>query len=279
MNYKKYVFGDLSFKRFLKSFLFIYFCISMFGCFIADNLIFQPHKSSYGKDNLIVEKIPREDASDLNIIYLENPKSKYTILFSHGNAEDLGDIYPFLLEYNSKGYSVIGYGYQGYGQTEGISSEKNCYRDINDVFNYLTEIMKIPEKQIILHGRSVGGGPTVELSSKKKVAGTIIESTFMSAFRVITYYPILPFDRFNNIGKINKITSPIMFIHGKEDKVIPFYHSLNLKDEFNGKSSNYWIENAGHNNILSLARNKYWEKIAEFVELIDSLNKELKVLK
>ncbi len=279
MNYKKYVFGDLSCKRFLKSFLFIYFCISMFGCFMADSLIFQPHEASYEKNNSIVEKIAREDASDLNIIYIENPKSKYTVLFSHGNAEDLGDIYPFLLEYDSKGYSVIGYDYQGYGQTKGISSEENCYRDINDVFNYLTKKKKIAAEQIILHGRSVGGGPTVELASKKKVAGTILESNFMSAFRVITYYPILPFDRFNNIGKINKITSPIMFIHGKEDKVIPFYHSQNLKNEFEGKSDSFWIDDAGHNNILQVARKKYWEKIAEFVELIDSLNKELKVLK
>ena len=62
--------------------------------------------------------------------YFPNKHSKYTILYSHGNAEDLGTLQGLLEYYQHQGLSVFAYDYEGYGHSEGTPNEANTYRDI-----------------------------------------------------------------------------------------------------------------------------------------------------
>lgn len=48
----------------------------------------------------------------------------------------------------------------------------------------------------------MGGGQAIDLASRQKVGGLVVESSFVSAFRVLTRIPILLFDKFVNIDKI-----------------------------------------------------------------------------
>ncbi|MCG6535360.1 MAG: alpha/beta hydrolase [Syntrophales bacterium LBB04] len=261
---KKILIGDFTFKRLIKSVLFIYFFFFFFGLIFPENLIFRPPHPSYLKlnDGFILKTA---DKNNLYCIYLKNPDSKYTIVYFHGNAEDLGQILPFLEEYRDRGFSIFSYDYRSYGQSTGKPEEKKLYQDLNLIYNYLTGTLNIPASNIIIHGRSVGGGLATELASKKSCTGLILESSFVSAFRVLTRIPIFPFDMYKNIDKIKNIKAPILVIHGMNDHVISFWHGNKLFEKANAPKTSFWVEGAGHNDLLDIAGVNYWIIIKNFI--------------
>jgi pimeloyl-ACP methyl ester carboxylesterase len=141
---------------------------------------------------------PAPDGVALLAVHLPNPQAVYTVLFSHGNAEDIRDVAPLLNEIHESGFGVFAYDYRGYGTGDGVPTEENAYKDIDAAYAYLTGTLGVAPARIIAYGRSLGGGPAVDLASRKPLTGLILESTFVTAFRVRTHIPILPFDKFRN---------------------------------------------------------------------------------
>lgn len=266
---RRLLIGDFTVKRLVRSFIFIYACICLYVFFTADSKIFLPQPSSY-QDTSEILKLTSADNIQISAVYLPNRASRYTILFSHGNAEDLGDIQPVLEQLHSIGFSVFAYDYRGYGTSQGRPSEHNAYRDIDAAYNYLTQNLSIPPQQIIAYGRSVGGGPTVDLAVRQTIAGLILESTFMSAFRVVIPFPIFPFDKFHNIDKIKKVKCPVLVMHGKADEVVHFQHGQRLFAVAPEPKRYLWVEQAGHNDLMWVAGDRYAATLKEFAHLLQS---------
>lgn len=66
------------------------------------------------------------------------PSSRYTLLFSHGNAVDLGQMCSFYIGLGSRiNCNVFSYDYSGYGVSTGKPSEKNLYADIDAAWQAL----------------------------------------------------------------------------------------------------------------------------------------------
>ena len=260
--------GKFSIFRLIRSILIIYVLIGLYGLFFSDRLIFLPRPSSYQETPDFV-KLESGDKVEITGIYLPLPKAKYTILYSHGNAEDLGKILPRLRDLRDIGFNVFAYDYQGYGTSQGRPSVKGAYQDINTAYEYLTQKLGIPANQIIVYGRSVGGGPSVDLASREPVAGLVIESSFTTAFRVVTRVSIYPFDKFPSINKIKNVNCPVLVIHGNVDRVIPFSHGQELFATANQPKLSFWVNGAGHNNLLEVAGEKYVKVMGEFVKLIE----------
>ena len=154
---RRLLLGEFTFKRLVRSLIFIYIFFGLYVFFVADRMIFLPQPSSY-QDTSAILKLRTADRIQLSAVYLPNPTSTYTILYTHGNAEDLGDIQPVLQKLREIGFSVFAYDYRGYGTSQGQSSERNSYRDIDTAYNYLTQQLGVPAQRIIAFGRSVGGG-------------------------------------------------------------------------------------------------------------------------
>ncbi len=264
---KKILMGDFTIIRLFCSLTFIYVCVVLFAHFYSNRMIFLPQKPSYEHNSGII-KIHSENGVEISALYLSNPNSEFTILFSHGNAEDLGDIRDFLEIMQIKGYSVFAYDYQGYGTSSGRPSEKNAYKDIDAAYEYLVKQLNVSADRIIAHGRSVGAAVAIDLASHRKLAGLIVESSFVSAFRAVTRIRVTPFDKFNNIDKIKKIKCPILMIHGKDDRIIGLWHSEKLFEAANKPKLKFWVDGAGHNNLLSKAGIRYWGIIEEFTDMI-----------
>ncbi len=230
--------------------------------FSADRLIFQPPPSSY-RDNSEIIKLTSANGAKISAKHFPNASAKYTILFNHGNAEDIGTTEYFLEDLRGSGFAVFTYDYQGYGTSEGKSGERKSYEDAQAALRYLTENLKIDPNNIIVHGRSLGGAIAIDLVSREKCSGLIVESSFVSAFRVVTKYPIFPFDKFQSLKKLKQIDTPILFIHGKSDELIPLWHSEMMFAAANEPKFSLWIE-GGHNDIFPLNRKSYLERIRDF---------------
>lgn len=265
--------GELSIKRLIYSLIFIYtfFCLYVF--FVADSKIFLPQPSSYS-DTSDILKLTTHDQIQLSAVYLQNPASKYTILYVHGNAEDLGDIQLILRQLRDIGFSVFAYDYRGYGTSQGQPSECTAYRDIETAYNYLIQQLTVPAQRIIAFGRSVGGGSVVDLAVRKPLAGLIVESSFTTAFRVVLPFPILPFDKFPNIHKIKRVTCPVLIMHGKADNVIPFQHGQKLFAAANEPKLSLWVERADHNDFMWVAGEQYADILRKFAQLIEKTQRE-----
>ncbi len=253
----------------LAIYLITFYLLGSIGSYlIADRIIFHPRPISYRDSDSII-KIKVTKAEKIAAIYLKNPTAKFTILYSHGNAEDLGRIAETLQQLTKHGFSVMAYDYRGYGLSNGQPSEANVYQDANATFNYLTDKLKIPKNRIILFGRSLGSGPAVDLASREAVAGLILESPFTSTVRVATKIKILPFDRFDNIAKIGQVKCPILIFHGTKDAIIPFSHGKQLYAEANNPKIFSPVKGAGHNNVASTAGTAYWQQIDLFIKQLN----------
>ena len=262
--------GEFSFWRLVRSILFLYISIGVWAYFCSDALIFQPQRASY-RDYRQIIKLIKSDRPTISALYLANPKAQYTILYSHGNAEDLGDILPNLQAIRAIGFSVFTYDYRGYGTSQGQPTVKGVYEDIDTAYAYLTQTLLVPPSRIIIYGRSVGGGPSVDLARRKPVAGLVLESTFVSAFRVVTHISLYPFDKFPNLNKIKQVNCPLLIIHGTDDEVIPFWHGQELFAVAEQPKRFLQVEGARHNDVLWVAGEQYAEVLHEFVSLISAI--------
>ncbi|MGY2717799.1 abhydrolase domain-containing protein 17 [Thermostichus sp. MS-CIW-19] len=246
----------------------VYGYLLWLGWFQSERLIFLPRPASY-QDGDAIFKLTTADGLQISAVYLPNPEATYTLLYSHGNAEDLGDILPRLAGLQQGGFAVLAYDYRGYGTSEGIPSEAAAYKDIEAAYAYLVE-QGIPPERILVYGRSVGGGPSVYLAAQKPVGGLILESTFVTAFRVLTRIPLLPFDRFDNLSRIAQINCPLLILHGTQDRLIPFWHAEALYQAARDPKRLVPIEGADHNNLLQVAGERYLPILHQFVaELVD----------
>jgi len=240
----------------------------------SNSIIFQPQPSSYSSVALaasLAKLAPPGQLLQLNsgsekitALYLPNPRARYTLLFSHGNAEDIGEDLFFLQSFYNAGFSIFAYDYRGYGNSTGEPSEKGVYEDVFAAHDYLTTQLHVPPGQIISMGRSLGCGAAIHLAARRQVAGLIVEAPFLSAFRVLTRVQLLPWDKFNNARDIRKIHVPVLVIHGRNDQIVPFWHGEKLFALANQPKTFLPIDSAGHNDVVLLAGKKYVAALQDF---------------
>jgi len=241
--------------------------VFIYGC--ADKMIFHPPQASYRQQDGVIRTLTAQKDM-IAAMYRPADANSFVLLFSHGNAEDIGQNEDFFELANQRGLGVFAYDYRGYGLSDGAASEKNSYQDITAAYRYLTETLHIPPQRIIILGRSVGSGPSVWLATQKPAAGLILESPFVSAFRAVTRYPILPFSPYNNLARIKDVKCPVLIIQGKQDEVVGFWHGPKLFEAANETKMHYWVEGAGHNDLLWVAGEEYWKTLKRFKEMLST---------
>jgi len=251
---------------------------------IVESLTFHPpdrQKTAEIFESRTVKRFQRftrtERGNDICMLWFNFDK-EFTILYSHGNAEDIGLSYRALKKLSDKvGVNLLAYDYSGYGLSGGKHSEKAAYADIRAAYEFLTEEEGVPADTIIFFGRSLGSGPTTDLASNTKVgAGLVLQSPLASAIRCVMGASAAVFDFmdiFKNRIKIGKVVDyPVLIIHGKKDQVVPFDHGLELyntlKKAGNPNVECLWLDRCGHNDIEFLAELPFYEKLRTFVENI-----------
>lgn len=194
---------------------------------------------------------------------------KGTILLSHGNAGNIADRMDILDIYREMGFDTLIYDYGGYGKSSGSPSEQRSYRDIRAMWLYLIETRGIPQKEIILFGRSLGGGVTVQLATEVTPAAVVLESTFASVPQMAKHqFPIFPTQllvrhRFDNLNKISRITVPTLHIHSPDDSIIPYEQGRQLYDAAQGPKTFIDLE-GDHNEGYYLTGKRYTDGLDAF---------------
>jgi abhydrolase domain-containing protein 17 len=243
----------------------IVYVVAAVGLWLLGNwLMFRPAPPSYRTLPGLV-RIP-VDGDTLAAVWLPNPTARYTVLYSHGNAEDLGDDLPVLRALRDRGFAVLAYDYRGYGLSTGTPSERKAYADQSAAYAWLTHGLHVPPDRILVHGRSLGGGPAAELASREPVAGLVLESTFTAVQSVSGWGRIFPFDWFRTARRLPRVRCPVLIIHGTADEVIPFPVGQRLYRLAPGPKQALWVEGAGHDDLVEVAGERYWQTLRRFAD-------------
>ena len=203
--------------------------------FFQRNLLYHPSVDNYLKDDAINEpteiekvKITTEDNIDLVAwFYNKNIEKFKTILFFHGNAGSLKNRTYKLNHFKNLDVNFLIIAWRGFNGNKGKPSELGLYKDAEGAIKWL-KLRGVIEKKIILYGESLGTGVAVEVAQNKNYAGVILESPFTSMVNIgEKHYPFFPVrfllkDKFESHKKINNISIPILIMHGKVDKIVPF---------------------------------------------------------
>jgi fermentation-respiration switch protein FrsA (DUF1100 family) len=241
----------------------LYLSLAVYAWFFSDQAIFLPQPASY-RDGPEILKLRSANGKLISAVYLPQPSAKLTLLVSHGNAEDLGDIRPWLEDLRRAGFNVLAYDYQGYGTSQGKPAERTAYEDENAAYDYLTLTLKTPPQRVVVLGRSVGTGTAVHLAARRPVAALILESPFLSAFRVVTRIPILPFDKFPNYKEIGGVHCPVLIVHGTQDEIINIAHGQKLFALANEPKQFFAVQGAGHNDVNDVGGARLLETLQLF---------------
>ena len=271
-----WVVGEFSFRRVWRSALIIavllYAAFALYAWMFSDGLLFPAPPASY-TDTAEIIKLTTADGARISAVYLENPQATHTILYSHGNGEDIGLVRFLLEDYRRFGFAVFAYDYRGYGTSKGKPSEAAVYADIDAAYDYLVKERKIAPESIIALGRSLGGGAAVDLAARKPLGGLIMESAFVSAFRVLTQAPLLPFDKFRNLPKMSRARCPVLVIHGAEDEVIAYWHGEKLFAAAPEPKLLLRVEGAHHNDVFEVGGRRYYQALKDFAVLVSKNRK------
>jgi uncharacterized protein len=240
----------------LLTFFIIYFFILSFIYLFQRNLLYHPGENNYSGDKLFVTiekvKINTQDSIELLSWYHNKNLNDYkTILFLHGNAGSLANRIHKINHFKEMNVNFLLLSWRGFNGNKGKPTETGLYEDAHSAIKWLKSI-GVLEKNIIIYGESLGTGVAIEVAQNKNFGGIILESPFTSMIDAAKEkYPYLPVkfllkDKYESDKKIRNIKSPILIMHGKVDKLVPFYMGKKLYDLANEPKYFYFSEYDNH---------------------------------
>ncbi|CAN6699896.1 unnamed protein product [Malus baccata var. baccata] len=222
--------------------------------------------------NMEVHLLDTKGGNKIVATFWRHPFARFTLLYSHGNAADLGQMHELFIELRAHlRVNIMSYDYSGYGASTGKPSEFNTYYDIEAVYNCLKSDYEIRQEDLIVYGQSVGSGPTLHLASQlKKLRAVVLHSAILSGIRVL--YPVkltFWFDIFKNIDKIRHVSCPVLVIHGTEDEIVDLSHGKRLWELSKEKYDPLWVKGGGHCNLETFP--DYIKHLRKFINAMEKL--------
>jgi uncharacterized protein len=210
------------------------------------------------------------DGTKLHGWYVPHQQPRAVVLFCHGNAGNLSDWAGVLrILHDRIGVSLLAFDYRGYGKSEGTPSEAGLLADARAARTWLARRAGIPESQVVLMGRSLGGAVAVDLAAKDGARGLVLESTFTSMPEVARVaMPWLPVralmqTQFNSLAKIGNYRGPLLASHGTGDTLIPYAMGRKLFAEASEPKQFVVIPGGDHNDPQT---QEYYAALVAFLE-------------
>ena len=208
--------------------------------------------AQYGLPHAEDIRLITDDGIRIQAWYQPATENRPTLLYFHGNAGHLGERAEKLATFADRGFGFLLVSYRGYGKSEGQPSEQGLYTDGRAGMAYLRESLGLSLADILLYGESLGSGIAVELATAFPVAGLILEAPYTSVEnRAAELYPFIPVrwlikDRFDSIGKIAQVTTPLLLFHGHKDRTMPVRHGRALLAAANDPKCGVFYPKVGH---------------------------------
>ena len=200
-----------------------------------------------------------------------SPAAGPGVLVANGNAGNRSHRAPLALALARGGISVLLLDYRGYGGNPGTPSEEGLRRDVRAAREYLAHRAEVDPTRIFYFGESLGAAAVVDLAAEHPPAGVVLRSPFTSLAEVgRLHYPWLPVrqllrDRFDSIGTIPRLKSPVLVVAGERDSIVPLDQSRALYEAAPKPKRLVVVEGADHNDAELLDGEQLIEAVLRFI--------------
>ncbi|GAB4475801.1 MAG: alpha/beta hydrolase [Burkholderiaceae bacterium] len=168
-----------------------------------------------------------------------------SVLHLHGNAANVSNHLPLAAWLPRAGFNVLMLDYRGFGRSEGRPTLDGVLEDARAALAHLRSRPDADASKLFVFGQSLGGATALRLLAEDAagVRLAVIDSAFASyrgiardaALQSIVLAPFLPLalpllpgaDK-DPVTALARIEVPLVFVHGRADRVIPFKHSERL---------------------------------------------------
>lgn len=196
------------------------------------------------------------------------------LLYLHGARFNVTGSAPRMRRMQELGFSVLGVDYRGFGKsTQALPSEESAYQDAHAAWDWLAK--KYPDRPRYVFGHSLGGPIAIHLATEvTDEAGTIVEGTFTSIADVIgtTQWGWVPVSllitqRFEAARKVARVGSPLLVVHGGEDRLILPDLGRKLYEAAVQPKLFVLVEGGSHHNTNSVGQDQYRDALAQLFSL------------
>jgi len=209
-------------------------------------------------------EFPASDGTRLHAWLLPaEGKALGTILFLHGNAENISTHIMSVRWLPAQGFNVFLLDYRGYGASEGEPSVEGLQEDVNAAMRTLLSRPDVNPDRLVVFGQSLGGSIAVynvaHSPYRQHIRALAVESAFASYRQIarekladfwLTWplqYPLSwtvsdaysPSDAVAGVSPI-----PLLVIHGDRDAIVPLHHGQRLY-ELAREPKQLWVVSGG----------------------------------
>ena len=214
------------------------------------------------------------DNTKLHGWYCPNPEAKRLVVYSHGNQEHVADQASLVVRLQTHlEATVFIYDYRGYGRSRGKPGERGCVADGMAAQRWLAEREGVGVEDIVMIGRSLGGGVAVAAAAEQGARALVLEATFSRMTDAAAHqYPWLPVrlvmrNRYNSVRRIQKFTGPTFQSHGTGDELVPIEMARKLFESSPSRMKQFYdINFARHNDTPPPA---YYAALSAFLDRVD----------
>ena len=203
--------------------------------------------------------IVSEDGLRLGAVmaWQEERGTRPSILYLHGRAEHIDDVWGKVQRLWDGGYQVLAVDYRGYGTSEGVPSEAGLYVDAAAAWAWLAGMEELDAGQLLVWGYSLGGAVAAELATHVDEAGLILVAPFTSMRDVVRESAPMRLPaawitetRFDTIERIGEVGSSVLLVYGTEDGRIPSWMPEALYERAREPKALVRVAGAGHESVF-----------------------------
>jgi uncharacterized protein len=238
-------------------------------------------------------KIRSAHGYELDGLYLENPRTtKDTVITVHGIGQDKWTMMKYADIYLNEGYNVFLYDSRNHGNSGGDKPSYGYFEkdDLETIVQYIRK--RNPDGIIGIHGESMGGATAMMHASSynknsevsfyvddsgysdlhKLFAIRLKEDFNLPNLLIVDYAGMIAkfradfsFKQVSPVKDMDKITVPVMFIHGGKDTFVPTQMTMDKYNKKQGDKALYIAEDGEHANSILKNKALYRQELSNFL--------------
>lgn len=197
-------------------------------------------------------------------------KARGSILFMHGNAENISTHIGSVYWLPAEGYNVFLFDYRGYGRSGGVPELHGVIRDAEAAIGQMVEMVGTGDTPVIVYGQSIGAAIAIYAvahSNYRRYIDALIAESAFSGYRHITREKLAAFwltwplqyplswsvsNRYDPIDAVAQIAPiPLLLVYSEEDVIVPAHHGQLLYEAAKEPKQLWRIPNGRHISIFA----------------------------